>query len=233
MIFDFNLVAEYYDEYYNSEFGRKVDALEKRLIKKYIEQIPIKNALEVGCGTGHWTEFFINNGFEITGIDISENMINIARKKNLKDAKFEIINIEDAPYPDNSFDNIFAITSLEFVDNRQKAIEQIYRILKPGGYLLIGCLNQNSFIGKTKQSNKVFARANFFDTEQLQEILNIFGSPIIEGCALITDNKGSIEPSENKSDDEPNQVRDYDDEISSNVLRQNGAFLVGFVKKEQ
>ncbi len=50
---------------------------------------------------------------------------------------------------------------------------------------------------------------------------------------MITDNKGSIEPSENKSDDEPNQVRDYDDEISSNVLRQNGAFLVGFVKKEQ
>jgi len=232
MIFDFNLVAEYYDEYYNSEFGRKVDAVEKRLVKKYIEQIPIKNALEVGCGTGHWTEFFINNGFEITGIDISENMINIARKKNLKDVKFEIINIEDAPYPDNSFDNIFAITSLEFVDNRQKAIEQIYRILKPGGYLLIGCLNQNSFIGKTKQSNKVFARANFFDAEQLQDILNIFGSPIIEGCALITDNKGSIEPSENKSDDEPNQVLDYDDDISRDVLRKNGAFLVGFVKKE-
>jgi len=232
MIFDFNLVAEYYDEYYNSEFGRKVDAVEKRLVKKYLEQIPIKNALEVGCGTGHWTEFFINNGFGIAGIDISENMIDIAQKKNLKNAKFTVENIEDAYYPDNFFDNIFAITSLEFVDNRQKAIEQIYRILKPGGYLLIGCLNINSFIGKTKQSNKVFAQANFFDEEQLFKILSKFGSPIIEGCALITDNIGSIEPSENKSDDEPNQVRDYDDEISSNILRKNGAFLVGFVKKE-
>lgn len=232
MIFDFNLVAEYYDEYYNSEFGKKVDAVEKRLVEKYLEKIPTKKALEVGCGTGHWTDFFINKGFEITGIDISKNMIDIAQKKNLKDAKFEIINIEDAPYPDNSFDNIFAITSLEFVDNRQKAIEQIYRILKPGGYLLIGCLNINSFIGKTKQSNKVFAQANFFDEEQLFKILSKFGSPIIEGCALITDRTGKIEPSEDNSDEEANQVLDYEKEISSNILRKNGAFLVGFVKKE-
>jgi ubiquinone/menaquinone biosynthesis C-methylase UbiE len=239
MIFDFNLVADYYDEYYNSNFGRKVDFVEKRRVKKFIEQIPIKSALEIGCGTGHWTQFFIDNGFRLTAIDVSENMINKAREKNLNGVEFSIKNIEEIDYPDNYFENVFAITSLEFVDNRGKAFEQIYRILKPGGYLLIGCLNINSYLGKTKNSNKVFKNANFFDEKQLQEILSKFGIPQIGASALITENSDEIASQEYllsetkfKPSTEKNIVLDYERDVDNDYLLREGAFLVGFVQKK-
>lgn len=239
MIFDFNLVADYYDEYYNSDFGKKVDFVEKRRVKKFIEQIPIKSALEIGCGTGHWTQFFIDNGFRLTAIDVSENMINKAREKNLNGVEFSIKNIEEIDYPDNYFENVFAITSLEFVDNRGKAFEQIYRILKPDGYLLIGCLNINSYLGMTKNSNKVFKNANFFDEKQLQEILSKFGIPQIGGSALITENSDEIASQEYllsetkfKPSTEKNIVLDYERDVDNDYLLREGAFLVGFVQKK-
>jgi len=57
-IFEKESAAEQYDRYYETEFGRAIDALEKKEISKYLEKIPRQAMLELGCGTGHWTKFF-------------------------------------------------------------------------------------------------------------------------------------------------------------------------------
>jgi len=215
--FNFDFVAESYDEYYQSNFGKKIDFVEKRLVKTYLDKIPNKKALEIGCGTGHWTQFFSENNFEMIGIDISEKMIEQAKRKNIPNANFFVQNCENLNFPTENLENVFAITSLEFLENKEKAIEEIYRVLKPEGYFLIGCLNIHSYLGKIRNENEIFKNADFFDAKSLDLILKKFGNPTIEGSALIDENLN---------------VLDFESKIEADKLINEGAFLVGFVQKK-
>jgi len=80
--YDFNKLADSYDSWYNSSVGQMYDRLEKKAFDSLLGNYNNgKQLLEIGCGTGHWSRFFSEKGFEVTGIDISEKMINTANKK--------------------------------------------------------------------------------------------------------------------------------------------------------
>jgi len=88
--FDFDVVADAYDQWYETDERAMYDRLEKKAISRYLRQ----NAhgmklLEVGCGTGHWSQFFSDCGFEVTGVDVSGPMIKIAQSKNIASASFK------------------------------------------------------------------------------------------------------------------------------------------------
>ncbi len=123
--------------------------------------------LELGCGTGHWTEFFINQGFKVTGVDISDPMLNIARGKNLE-ADLSLANSENLPFDNESFNSIVSITMLEFVENQEKAIQEMYRVLKPGGYLIMGFINADSQIGINKDKDETFKNANLLKINDIE-----------------------------------------------------------------
>ena len=152
-------IAENYDSYYQTEFGGKVDAIEKEIISELLKEIPKEKMLELGCGTGHWTEFFVNQGFNVTGVDISEAMLNIAIGKKLE-ANLLLANSESLPFEDGSFKSIVSITMLEFVENQDKAVQEMHRVLKPGGYLIMGFLNAESQLGINKDKDETFKNAN-------------------------------------------------------------------------
>ena len=89
--FDFDAVADKYDKWYETTEGAMYDYLEKKAVSRYLRQnAQGKKLLEVGCGTGHWSQFFSDCGFEITGVDISGRMIKIAQSKNIANASFQI-----------------------------------------------------------------------------------------------------------------------------------------------
>ena len=70
--FDFDVVADKYDKWYETAKGAMYDRLEKKAVSRYLRQnAQGMKLLEVGCGTGHWSEFFSECGFEVTGIDVS------------------------------------------------------------------------------------------------------------------------------------------------------------------
>jgi len=104
-------ISEDYDNYYSTEFGKKVDEIEKKLITELLIGLPKANMLELGCGTGHWTEFFVNQGFNVIATDISELMLNIAKKKNIN-AEFLIADAENLPFDKENFKLISTITCL-------------------------------------------------------------------------------------------------------------------------
>lgn len=160
-------VADNYDSYYQTEFGGKVDAIEKEIISELLKEIPKEKMLELGCGTGHWTEVFIDQGFKVTGIDISEAMLSIARGKNL-DAELRMANSESLPFVGESFDSIASITMLEFIENQEKAIHEMFRVLKPGGYLIMGFLNADSQIGINKDNDETFKNANLLKISDIE-----------------------------------------------------------------
>lgn len=97
--------------------------------------------LELGCGSGAlWRENLerIPPGWEIYLSDLSAGMVSQARK-NLGDrmasACFQVINAEAIPHPDASFDSVIANHMLYHVPNRDRALAEIKRVLRPGGRL--------------------------------------------------------------------------------------------------
>jgi ubiquinone/menaquinone biosynthesis C-methylase UbiE len=172
-------VANQYEDYYTTEAGQKIDAIEKKLITELLNDIPSSSMLELGSGTGHWTEFFIEKGFQPTAVDISEPMLEVAKNKGLE-AEFLKADARKLPFGDHSFSVVAAITMLEFIDDRKKVFQEINRVLKPGGWLLLGCLNAHSEIGRNKEKDEVFRSAYFYTLDELFVQLSVFGKPLMK-----------------------------------------------------
>lgn len=93
---------------------------------------PGKRVLEVGCGTGYFTENFIQSGAELYSIDISPDLLQKAIARCGTRAHFDVCDIEALPYKDGFFDAAVGIRVLHHLD-MDAAFREITRVLKPGG----------------------------------------------------------------------------------------------------
>ncbi len=176
--FDFDPIADSYDSWYDSERGLIYDRLEKQAIDKLMVGVAKgSRLLEVGCGTGHWCEYFSDKGFDVTGIDISAKMIEIARRKHIPNSRFEIADGRNLPFKDESFDIAAAITVLEFTPEPQKIVSEMVRCIKKDkGLLVIGVLNAlNKYNQKRKNKPGSVYRANLFSPQLVQNVLSQYG----------------------------------------------------------
>ncbi|MEM4389316.1 MAG: methyltransferase domain-containing protein [Candidatus Micrarchaeia archaeon] len=100
--------------------------------------------LDVGCGTGDLVLAFAKNT-SATGIDIDHQFIKAAKLKAVylrrKKARFFVARAENLPFPDNYFDLVVCKTTLEHVNDVEKAISEMVRVLKPGGWMYIEAPN--------------------------------------------------------------------------------------------
>ena len=76
----FEYSAKFYDLIYKEKNYEKETAFIEDIFKTFTKP---KSILEIGCGTGNYTQILHRKGYEMTGLDISENMINVARMKKL------------------------------------------------------------------------------------------------------------------------------------------------------
>jgi ubiquinone/menaquinone biosynthesis C-methylase UbiE len=196
-------VASEYDRYYQTNPGITIDKIEKEIISAHLKKFPKGNWLELGCGTGHWTKFFSDCGFQVTAVDNSEAMLEIARSKNIENVQFLHADASRLPFPDAFFPGIFSITMIEFVDDLEKVLNEIDRVLKPGGTLVLGCLNALSQLGKNKNNDPVFQHAHFFTPEELEKMLSRFGSPHISAGVHFSPGFELLDGTERQSTAEP------------------------------
>lgn len=78
----FDQEASTYDNWYNTPLGSFVDRLEKELIAKSAQPQAGEKALDLGCGTGIFTIWLAKQGLDVTGIDLSSEMLAKAREKH-------------------------------------------------------------------------------------------------------------------------------------------------------
>lgn len=117
----------------------------KRIFDQFELDLEKMTALEVGCGGGILTEEIAKMGFITTGIDPSEQSLNIAVKhaqeSNLT-IKYEKGTGENLPFQDNSFDVVFCCDVLEHVSDLPKVIAEISRVLKKDGIFIYDTFNR-------------------------------------------------------------------------------------------
>src|SRR5437870_13108125 len=88
--------------------------------------------LDVGCGPGYVSAAAAERGAIPIGLDFSEEMIAIAKKK-FPGVEFQHGDAQNLPFPDNSFDRVVANFALLHLANPERAIAEAARVLKPGG----------------------------------------------------------------------------------------------------
>lgn len=120
--------------HYNEEirpYSNYSELLCKYLADKYF-RAKSGDFLDVGCGRGEHMEIFNKIGFNSYGVDAEGT----AREKGLK---AEVVDLEKdkLPYPDNFFDFVMSKSSIEHIRNVYHLMEELHRVLKPGGKIVI------------------------------------------------------------------------------------------------
>lgn len=139
----FDNIAFRYD-FLNRFLSAGIDmAWRKKAIKQLVSSMP-ENILDVATGTGDFalTSFQMLKPEKITGIDISEGMLEIGRKKIEKAGLQKNIQLlkgdsEAILFDDNTFDAVTVAFGVRNFENLEKGLAEIRRVLKPGGKLVI------------------------------------------------------------------------------------------------
>lgn len=94
---------------------------------------PEMTVLELGCGTGYFTSELVRSGAEIVAIDVSPDLLQLARAQHsAPNVRYELQNAYAMSYPDASFDSVVGSSVLHHLEI-QPALREIHRVLKPSG----------------------------------------------------------------------------------------------------
>ena len=110
---------------------------------------PEKRILDVGCGLGNDLSRFVSGGSEGVGIDISQTAIMLSRKNfQFRELSAEFVQMdgEEMAFQDNSFDVVYCHTVLHFTPHPDALVQEIHRVLKPGGLAIIMTINRHSWL---------------------------------------------------------------------------------------
>jgi len=130
--------GEYLSRHLTPEIMREKD----RILDLVRAHTKYQRILDIGCGPGTISEDLLNIGENIWGIDISEDMIKIARERfsgNILSSQiqFSVDDVENLHFPDGYFDAVFGLGVLRFLDSWEKGLKEIYRVLKPNGVVAV------------------------------------------------------------------------------------------------
>ena len=149
-----------------------------------------KDILDLGCGTGRHSIFLAKKGFQVYATDMSPTGIEIARKKaesqGLHNIRFQQHDMQSIPFSDGFFDAVICTWAIHHgtLDEIQKTISEIYRVLKLNGIVITDLLSvdtesyrigeeieENTFIGKKTMEEDV---PHHYSTRE--EILRLFSA---------------------------------------------------------
>lgn len=127
---------------YDSNLNKTRD-LEGISLRETLSEISFSNVLEIGCGTGKNTEWLMKRAQQITAIDLSANMLEVAKSKIQEDyvdfIEFDILN--EWSFSEITYDLVVYSLVLEHIKNLDLVFQQMLPFLKPNALIYIGELH--------------------------------------------------------------------------------------------
>ncbi len=169
----FDLRVGEYEEWFERNRWAYLSELEllRRLLPKG------GRGLEVGVGTGRFAGPL---GIK-TGVDISEGMLALAKERGVEAI---VADAHDLPFGDGSFDYALLMVTICFVEDPERVLRQIHRVLAPGGILVVGIVDKASPLGQVyleKKARSPFYRyARFFSANEVMDLLRKTGFEVKE-----------------------------------------------------
>jgi ubiquinone/menaquinone biosynthesis C-methylase UbiE len=142
-----------------------------------------KQLLEIGCGAGIDLVRFARCGAITTGVDLAETSIELARKNfenNQLASKFYIMDGEALDFPDLAFDVVYAHGVLQYTADPGQMIQEIHRVLRPGGEAILMVYNKYSWLSSMSKLTQVDLEHDdapvfkTFSIREFRELLNVF-----------------------------------------------------------
>jgi ubiquinone/menaquinone biosynthesis C-methylase UbiE len=137
--------AKKYDQWFETPMGRLIKGYESKLIFRMLAPEPGELILDAGCGTGIFTEDIIETGARVVGLELAFDMLRRAVTKCSGQTFHSVIgDIQRLPFADASFNKAISITAIEFIQDARRAVEELFRVTKPGGCIVVATLNSLS-----------------------------------------------------------------------------------------
>ena len=181
-------LTESYARWRSSHLGRITDTLEQQLLFELLGSVADKTLLDVGCGDGELASELARRGAIVTGLDADPAMIAAARQRTeIEGTQLRLIEgqAERLPFDDAAFDCVVAVTVLCFVRDAERAVAEMARVLKPGGWLVIGELGRWSLWAAYRRirgwfGNPTWRAAMFRTAEDLRGLADAAGLNVVE-----------------------------------------------------
>lgn len=172
--------AARYDAWFATPLGAAMDDAESRAVLDLAAPQRGERALDAGCGTGQYTRRLVAAGAIVTGIDADEEMLAGARAA-APDATIVHADIAALPFDDDTFDLVLAVTVLCFVTDPQRVVDELFRVTRPGGRIVLAELNPRSPWAAWRRirgwrGSKTWKHARFFTPRQLANLLDHAGA---------------------------------------------------------
>ncbi len=148
-------------ETYWSQFTGEFEERQSRVVgneilflmkKELLKENNLGRVLELGCGTGLFTDSLQERSTKVVATDFSDEMIAFAQQKrgDLKNVEFRKADALNLEFKDNSFDSVFMANLIHVIGNAEKAIQESKRVLEKGGQLIITsfAINEMNFFSR-------------------------------------------------------------------------------------
>lgn len=162
-------IAASYETWYLT-IGRRADRQEKALLQWLLTRFSeARSILEVGCGTGHFTRWFDEQGLLTIGLDLCRPMLDEA--VSLSSSIYLQGDALALPFLSNSFDLVAQITTLEFLPDPFQALDEALRVARQG--VMLGVLNADSRLGRENKlaGGPIWEVARFFTPDELMHMI--------------------------------------------------------------
>ena len=112
----------------------------KKVLRTWVDDLAKSadaHTLEVACATGALTEYLATGGFNATGIDASDKMINAAKGNKAHRGSYQTADAKSLPFKDSSFDAVISASLLNIVCEPENVMKEMVRVCKPGGIVSV------------------------------------------------------------------------------------------------
>src|SRR5262245_19296064 len=120
---------------------------------EFLDRLPLRDGdrlLDVACGSGQLGLLAARKGAEVVGVDIATNWIDAARGRAASEglaARFDYGDVEELPYPDESFDIVATIFGAMFAPRPERVAQELVRVCRSGGTIAMANWTREGFIG--------------------------------------------------------------------------------------